>query len=240
MTARAPRFRRLIVSGVLLLGLTGLIAAGSSAMKVHFFADFNTPDEGSAIKAEIGTLEQLAVATSFEVLFSAPDQGLLRISENHTGTPARLRAELTTPVESSVALVQFRLKPVGAFGSLEVSLAEDGESGMIDLTFTPEGRVRAGNQVGDLPGLPGHEFEVYIELTELLFGNTRYEVKVLGPFGTTVLQGELDLSGADLGIIDFIQPGSTNSGVWDVDDVLVTSSVPKLFKLFGGALNLSL
>jgi len=240
MTARPPRFRRLIVSGVLLLGLSGLIAAGSSAMKVHFFADFNTPDEGSTIKADIGTLEELAVASTFEVLFTAPGEGVLRIGENLTGTAARLRAELTTPVEASVALVSFRLTPVNTFGLLEVSLAEDGESGMIDLTFTPDGRLRVGDQVRDLPGVPGDEFEVFVELTELLFGKTRYEVKVLGPFGAAVMQGELDLSGADLALIDFIQPGSTNAGVWNVDDVLVTSSVPKLFKLFGGALNLSL
>ena len=240
MTARLPRTRRLFVTGALLLGLTGLIAAGSSMMKVHLFADFDVHDEVGAIVAEIGTFEQIAGGPAFEVVFASPDEGVLRIGENLTGVAARLRAELASKVESVAAMASFRLTPVNTFGQFEVSFAEDGESGMIDIMFDPDGRVRVGNQVRDLPGVPGDEFEVYVELVDQIWGKTRYEVRIYGEQGTVTLKGDVQQGHADdLAMIDFVRPSSSDDGVWELDDLLVTSSVPKLFKLFGGALNLS-
>lgn len=241
MTARLPRTRRLFVTGALLLGLTGLIAAGSSMMTVHLFADFDVHDEAGAIVAEVGTFEQITGGPAFEVVFASPDEGVLRIGENPSGVAARLRAELASKVQSAAAVASFRLTPVSNFGSFEVSFAEDGESGMIDIMFDPNGRVRVGDQIRDLPGMPGDEFEVYVEFVDQIWGKTRYEVRIYGEQGTVTLKGDVQHGNVDdLAMIDFVRPGdSDDDGVWELDDLLVTSSVPKLFKLFGGALNLS-
>ncbi|GJM21087.1 MAG: hypothetical protein DHS20C15_10020 [Planctomycetota bacterium] len=209
-------------------------------MKIHLWADFDGPQVGGGgIKAEIGSFKPMAGASVFDVIYPVPDQGVLRISENQTGSEARLLAELTSPVDAAVAHVSFLLTPVATFGDLIVVLAEDGESGMIDIKFDPGGRVRVGSNSRLLPGMPGDTIEVRVELRRSLFGQKSYTLELQGPLGIEEMSGPLGFGHGDLGTVEFRHPGSTNDGSWYVDDLLVTSSAPKNFKLFGGLLDLS-
>ena len=232
--------RRKLASGVLLLGLLGLVAAGFSMMKIHLFADFDVHEEsGGGIKIEIGTLVPIAGAAVFDVDFPQPNNGVLVVGENNTGAPARLRGELTSPVTSAAAYVSFRLTPIENYGDLVVSLAEDGESGMIDITFDPDGRVRVGNESRPLPGLPGDDIHVRLELRDSLFGHKTFVLTLEGPLGFEELNGSLGTDHGALEVIEFMRLGGSSGAIWHLDELLVTSSVPKPFSLFGYVLDLS-
>ena len=162
-----------------MLGLGLLLAVAFSAVAwlritVHFSAAFDTAGAPGGnpppLVAEVGTISNTAPPSEFTVVPDPSGGGQLSVSDTGTGAQAAvLRCEFEKPFKGQDLSVSWEFRQSILGGPVVVRLADDVDTGMIDVEYDGGGHVLvAGVPVGNVT--IGVDYDFVLQLKDPIAG----------------------------------------------------------------------
>lgn len=228
---------------LLTLGLLGLVAAGAGILTIHFAADFelaasSSPGSIGAPIASVGKFSFVGAPDLFTVVADGSDNQKLEIGPNDGNEDAILHADLDPSADEVTVDIKLELRAFEFFDDLVIRVADENDTGMIDMTFGREGKVRIKNRSETLPGGLGDTFRVHLRIRDPVMASPSFSMVVTGPEGKVTLKGPLPEAEGAIHSLSFVRRSGTE-GRWRIDNVYVTSVVKSPWSIWANFLHVS-